>query len=155
MSSLYSDALEKEYPQECQEIRANEREKTINEIKHKIEEVIHRPIMKQSSYNGSMTKLIIDDRQTGRSTKLIKECSKYRYAIIVCPTHIRAKILFDYAKDIGYPIPLPISFEEFVEGRFFGRNIDAFFFDDLDESIRQMAHCVPVKGIVMLKDNGG
>lgn len=41
MSSLYSDALEKEYPQECQEIRADEREKTINEIKRKIEEIIH------------------------------------------------------------------------------------------------------------------
>lgn len=41
MSSLYSDALEKEYPQECQEIRADEREKTINEIKRKIEEVVH------------------------------------------------------------------------------------------------------------------
>ena len=41
MSSLYSDALEKEYPQECREIRADEREKTINEIKRKIEEVVH------------------------------------------------------------------------------------------------------------------
>lgn len=40
MSSLYSDALEKEYPQECQEIRADEREKTINEMLEKIREMI-------------------------------------------------------------------------------------------------------------------
>lgn len=43
MSSLYSDALEKEYPQECKEIRADEREKTINEILEKIREIICRP----------------------------------------------------------------------------------------------------------------
>lgn len=40
MSSLYSDALEKEYPQECKEIRADEREKTINEMLEKIREMI-------------------------------------------------------------------------------------------------------------------
>ena len=43
MSSLYSDALEKEYPQECKEIREDEREKTINEILKKIREIICRP----------------------------------------------------------------------------------------------------------------
>lgn len=43
MSSLYSDALEKEYPQECKEIREDERNKTINEILEKIREIIYRP----------------------------------------------------------------------------------------------------------------
>ena len=39
--TLYSDGLEKEHPQECKEIRQDEREKTLNEIRWAIAEVSH------------------------------------------------------------------------------------------------------------------
>ena len=80
---------------------------------------------------GEMFKIIFSNRRTGRTTRLIEKCTKYNYALIVCPTITRARHVFEMARNMGKKIPMPITFLEFVEGRFYGKNIDAFLIDDL------------------------
>lgn len=97
-------------------------------------------------------KIIYRKRQTGRTSELIEECAKYKYAIIVAPTLKRAQFIFNQALKMGKQIPMPISFREFVERRYCGRLINAFLFDDLDDSLTQMAAGVPVTTVVFQKD---
>ena len=79
-----------------------------------------------------MVNVICRGRQTGRTTELIKRCKEYRYALIVCPNIQMAKYIFHMAKEMGIDIPNPITFKDFVNGRFYAPHIDAFLFDNLD-----------------------
>ena len=97
-------------------------------------------------------KIIYRKRQTGRTSELIEECAKYNYAIIVAPTLKRAQIIFNQALKMGKQIPMPISFREFVERRYCGRFINAFLFDDLDDSLTKMAAGIPVTTVIFQKD---
>lgn len=99
-------------------------------------------------------KIICRHRQTGRTTELIEECAKYNYAAIVAPNRTRAFSIFKQAKEMGKSIPLPITFNEFIEGEWYGPNIDAFLFDDLDDSIRMIAHGIPLAAAVFKNQEG-
>lgn len=92
--------------------------------------------------------LIIKPRQSGRTTELIKRCAKYRYAAIVCPSRKQAEYVFKMANDIGESIPMPITFSEFVDGRFYAPNIEAFLFDNLDGCLEAYSHGVPIDSAV-------
>ena len=93
-------------------------------------------------------KIICRSRQTGRTEELIRECAQYRYALIVCPTGEQAHYVLKKSMDMGLNIPMPISFREFVDGRFYSKYIDAFLFDNLDSSLQIYARGVPVTSVV-------
>ena len=97
-------------------------------------------------------KVICRGRVTGRTSELIKECAKYKYAIIVAPTTMRARFIFDRALEMKINIPMPISFREFVDHKWYGKWIDAFLFDDLDASLQCVAKEVPVKTVVFCRE---
>lgn len=86
-----------------------------------------------------MDKLIIADRQTGKTRKLIEQCHKDRYSIIVCPTMAMCSSVFKEAQDLGMLIPYPITFYDFVKGNWRGRFIDKFYFDELQMSLEKVA----------------
>ena len=71
---------------------------------------------------------------TGKTTELIKESFKNN-TYIVCgdPTYI-----FRFAKDIGYNIPFPLSYREFLENRYQGKNINGFLIDNIETLFRIM-----------------
>lgn len=91
-------------------------------------------------------------RVTGRTTELIRRCAKHEYALIVTPSKARAHSVFEQARSRGMYIPLPITFKEFCRGEFCGRNVDAFFFDDLDASLKEMAMWAPIEAVVIEGD---
>lgn len=96
-----------------------------------------------------MKKLIIANRLSGKTRELIERCNEDRYSIIVCPTRDMCRNTFNMAQDLKMPIPMPITFAEFAAGKFFGRNIDKFYFDELQMSIGIMARGIPIDTIVI------
>lgn len=91
-------------------------------------------------------------RVTGRTTEMIRRCAKHNYALIVTPSKARAQSVFEQARSQGINIPFPITFKEFCRGEFCGRNVDAFLFDDLDASLKEMAMWVPIEAVVIEGD---
>ncbi len=83
--------------------------------------------------------IIIGQRGSGRTMKLIEACSKDKGSVIVCPTSHMAKWTSDLAKQLGYDIAEPISFDTFCKGRVQGKKIPKYYFDNLDLSLQQCA----------------
>lgn len=83
-------------------------------------------------------KVIHKKRGAGKTTELIKLASKGRYKMIVCHSRIEVdrvwKLILQMEKDKeikGHP-PQPITYQEFLETRYMGRNIEAFLIDNVD-----------------------
>ncbi len=105
----------------------------------------------QPDLNGTKFDIIFSQRLTGRTTKLIEKCARYKYALIVCPTRMRANIVFKDARKMGKNIPMPITFEEFISGRFSTEHINAFLIDDLDQCLAIYSRNVPIDTVVIEK----
>lgn len=88
-------------------------------------------------------------RVTGRTTELIRRCAKHNYALIVTPSKARAQTVFKQARSQDIYIPFPITFKEFCRGEFCGKNVEAFLFDDLDASLKEMAMWAPIEAVVI------
>lgn len=97
------------------------------------------------------TKMIYGDRQSGRTTELIKMCSKDRYSLIVCPNYHMCNYVFALSKKLGYKIPYPITIFEFSSGRYYGYHIQNFYFDEVESCLTTLSRGVPVKGLVFGK----
>lgn len=97
---------------------------------------------------GAKCEIICSQRQTGRTTKLIEKCARYRYALIVCPSRMRANNIFHYARKMGIHIPMPMTFGDFLKGRFAAEHIDAFLIDDLDSCLANYSWNVPIDTVV-------
>ncbi len=83
--------------------------------------------------------LIVGQKGSGRTTKLIQMCAENKGSVIVCPTKRHAEYLAKTAKDMGYSILHPISFTEFLEGTERGTRISGYYFDNLDLSLQLKA----------------
>lgn len=92
--------------------------------------------------------LVVGKRQSGRSTKLIREAAKYNYALIVCSNKREAGNTYRMAREMGYNIPYPITFNDFVKKNYYGRNVQVLLFDNLDKSIKEYTD-VPIVKIVV------
>lgn len=97
---------------------------------------------------GAKCEIICSQRQTGRTTKLIEKCARYRYALIVCPSRMRASNIFHYARKMGIHIPMPMTFGDFLQGRFAAEHINALLIDDLDQCLAIYAQNVPIDTVV-------
>ena len=62
-----------------------------------------------------MTKIIVDEKGTGKTTKAIKEAAKTGKYIIV-PNRRMAMYTFYMAKEINLNIPFPITIDEWIRG---------------------------------------
>ena len=91
-----------------------------------------------------MRKLIISKRQKGKTKELIERCSVDNYSLLVCPTKAMCQNAFKMAQDMGKPIPMPITFKEFVNHQWCGTHIDKFYFDELQMSLSLEAMGVPI-----------
>ena len=99
-------------------------------------------------------KVNTNGRQTGRTTEQIYKCEEYKNALIVCPNRAIAEYTFNMARDKLININRPITFKEFAEGIFEGRNIDAILIDNLEMVLNDMARGVPIAEVVLM-DQGG
>lgn len=75
------------------------------------------------------TTLIIKDRATGKTTQLLYTSATTQYPIIV-QNKLQTKLLLDKAKDLNLIIPVPMTVEEFKNGRGHGMNHDHVLVDE-------------------------
>ena len=92
--------------------------------------------------------IISRPRQSGRTTELIEKCSKYKYALIVCPTAKQAEYVFQMACKAGKDIPFPITFRQFVNGSFYTPVVEAFLIDNLDGCLYTCSRGVLIDTVV-------
>jgi len=88
-------------------------------------------------------RVILGEKGSGKTTKLIEIAAKFG-AYIVVRDYRKADEVFKIAKDMGYSIPYPISFFDFIHKKFNGCGISAFVIDDVDSLLQYVAGCVPV-----------
>ena len=96
-----------------------------------------------------MEKIILN-RYCGKTTKLIQKSAEKGY-YIVCRNIDTANSIQNYARIMGLSIPLPITYSEFIRGKYEGKRIPGFLIDDLDILIQTMSS-VPIKAITITDD---
>ena len=95
--------------------------------------------------------IILRKRQMGKTTELIR-ISAETFAYIVVPTRKDAGTVSEMAKDMGLDIPFPLTYDEFIRGQYYGKNIKGFLIDNADMLLQYMAKGVAIKAI-SLNDN--
>jgi len=86
-------------------------------------------------------------REYGKTTQLMKKSSKSG-DYIVCHSLDEANRIQLEAKKLGLNIPLPITYADFVEKRYFGKNISGFLIDNLEMFLQHLSN-VPVNAVTM------
>lgn len=93
--------------------------------------------------------VLAKERCIGKTSDLIQKCAEDNYSLIVCPTRRMCEAVHEQAKEMNLSIPMPITFNEFVNGQFRGKHIDKFYFDELQMSLDNFAHGVPIDTVVI------
>ena len=93
-----------------------------------------------------MEKIILE-RGEGKTTELIKKSAEAGH-YIVCFSIDEASRISAEARSMDLEIPLPITYREFIEGRYSSRNIKGFLIDNADLLIEFISQ-VPVTAITM------
>ena len=97
-------------------------------------------------------KIIIGARQSGKTTELIKQ-SASEDLYIVCMNRCCVDHIMMIARHLNLQIPMPITFEDFLHKRYYGRGIKGFLIDDLDMLLYHMS-MVPIKTVSMSTNKG-
>jgi len=88
---------------------------------------------------------IVQDRYTGKTTELIKRSAKSQnYIVCRNPHHVA-----DEARKLDLKIPFPLSYDEWIERKYFGRNITGFLIDDIDAMLNYMSYGTPVNAFTI------
>lgn len=96
-------------------------------------------------------KIIIKPRGKGKTTDLINLCANNNYSLIVVGTQENARMVFEAAKKMKKPIPMPITYRDFLENRYAGQNIDTFLIDNVD-LLLQWTTRVPIEAITLTEE---
>lgn len=94
-------------------------------------------------------KIIRSPRQAGKTTRLIEIAHEGRYKIIVCHSREEADRIFQVAIKMDKKVPLPITYDDYLKGNFYGKNIESFLIDNVDMFITYLAKGVPVEAITL------
>ena len=114
--------------------RTMEFEKSDKKIKHNKEENNDYPIC------------VIGGKGTGKTKKLIELAAK-DFSYIVVRNAIIARSVAKRAREMGVNIPFPLTYDEFIKGKFYGRGIRGFMIDDVDALLWYLARGVKVKAL--------
>lgn len=96
-------------------------------------------------------KVICQARQEGKTTKIIIRAAATG-GYIVCQSPAEAFRIYGQAKKMGLDINFPITFTEFLNGAFQGKNISAFHIDNVDTLLSLLARGIPIDSISLTKD---
>jgi hypothetical protein len=85
--------------------------------------------------------VIIGGRQTGKTTRLIKECAEAEargeVSYIVCHSGQEARRIAQIAKEKGLQIGFPLTYDEFLKGQY--SSISQLYIDNVDMLIRYIS----------------
>ncbi|GAS92672.1 hypothetical protein [Mycolicibacterium brisbanense] len=88
---------------------------------------------------------IVKPRQGGKSHDVLTLAAEH-FSYIVCVDRRHADELWRRAKHRNLDIPQPITWEEFVNGRYHGPGVNSAIIDDLDRCIQRLTH-VQIKAV--------
>ena len=86
------------------------------------------------------TTMIIKDIAIGKTTQLLYTSATTQYPIIV-QNKLQTTLLLDKAKDLNLIIPVPMTVEEFKNGRGHGMNYDHVLIDEGYSLIGEALDC--------------
>lgn len=89
--------------------------------------------------------VIVRPRQGGKTTEMLRMAAE-NFSYIVCPTRKDVDRLWQLARTLDVDIPHPITWDEFVQGRYHLAGVGSFVIDDLDRCVQYMSH-VEIKAI--------
>lgn len=84
----------------------------------------------------------------GKTTELIRRCAE-NGGYIVCASSMRAKHTYEMAKDLGYKIPYPLTFDELLEKRYYKQGIKKIYIDDAMELIQKIAIGLEIESVAI------
>ena len=87
-------------------------------------------------------KVIVSGRGTGKTTALIR-LSAEGGCYIVCHSWEEANRVYGRAVEMGLRIPVPITHDEFLSSRYYGRGIRGFLIDNVDMLLSRLSS-VPI-----------
>lgn len=93
-------------------------------------------------------KIIFKEPRTGKTTELIKRCAILG-GYIVCKDKRNADYIIEMATELGAKIPYPITFDEFLSKRYYGKGVDRFYIDNADMLLQKIAGNVRIESIVI------
>ncbi len=91
-------------------------------------------------------KIIYRPRCTGKTTELI-EMALAENLYIICANHKECINISRQSQMMEKFIPFPLTYDEFINKRFCGRNINGFLIDNVEILLQYMAGIVPVKAM--------
>lgn len=98
---------------------------------------------------------ILTEKGGGKTDRLIALCAKSNAeasSYIVAADITRVRAIFKRSQWLGHDIPFPITFDEFLGGRFHSTNIKRFFIDDADDLLRRWARGVDIAAVSITGD---
>ena len=95
-----------------------------------------------------MTKIIIGKAGSGKTTELIK-LSAETGAYIVAKNRQAISFIKEKAKKLDYAIPFPLTYQEFIESRFYGIGCRAFLIDDSLDLLRILCKGINLEAITI------
>ena len=105
-----------------------------------------KKIRRNEGKNNDYPICIIGGRGTGKTEKLIELAAK-DFSYIVVRNKMIARSVAKRAREMGVDIPFPLTYDEFIKGKFYGRGIRGFMIDDVDALLWYLARGVKVKAL--------
>lgn len=84
----------------------------------------------------------------GKTTELIKRCAE-NGGYIVSANSMRARHAYEMAKELGYKIPYPLTFDELLEKRYYPQGVKKIYIDDAMELIQRIAKGLEVETVAI------
>jgi len=88
---------------------------------------------------------IIGTRNFGKTGKLIELAEKHFCYLVVRDWRTACRIEEQIRKE-GRKMPFPLTYNEFIEGKFYGKGINCFIIDDVETLLRYLARGRKVRG---------
>ena len=98
-----------------------------------------------------MVKVICRPRGAGKTTELIKLSAK-NHLYIVCKDMKETGRIAGVARNMDLQIPFPITFQEFIDGRFCPKGIKGFYIDNVEDLLSALARGVPVEAFSVTRE---
>ncbi len=96
-------------------------------------------------------KVIVKRRSSGKTTACIEQCVRLG-GYIVCFNRREADRVHDLAIGLGMHIPLPITFREFLDGKYHAMGVRRFHIDNAEKCLETVSQ-VPIDTITMTDNN--
>ena len=95
--------------------------------------------------------IILMGRGEGKTTEFIQRSHETNTYILVT-NQKRADYVFKQAKEMGYNIPYPITFDGYSRNRFVGTTIRRILVDDADDLLKMVLGHREIDAITMTKE---